>query len=363
MSHFDGRDNDIEPAERNPFFKIISSQPVIVKNRVTSILNQVELGASMKITRNGRLRIKFLHILMAFILLPMASGCGKDPDASSNPYDPFSVYDGKTTPAEITSHNVYQIVLDMYVSATQFGDIHDVPFDDNGDQPQKNSGFSADPPDGIAGFSAVHTKGIEYTDGNGGSLISDIDIDMISGKAEGSVSWNNYRLKSSYGMLNYETINEAVAKGSALVSGVIDLQRGIFKQITLSFHELKLIFNNSGEVVVTGKISWDFDDGDITENMTMDVTINDVDANSICMFKNFKLTAIKGDTFISLVLSGRYYSADLGFVDVSTHPQIPLFVEYDSFWPVFGIIVTDNSAGKAAIYDFDYYGGGVTILE
>lgn len=316
----------------------------------------------MKVTRNGRLYMRFLHILMVFILLPMASGCGNDPTASPNPYDPFSVYEGKETPADITSHNVYQIVFDLYVNATQFGDIHDVPFDENGDQPRKKFGCSDDAADGNTELSAAHTKGIEYTDGNGGSLISDIDIDRLNGKAEGSVTWDNYRLTSSYGVLNHESVNGGVAKGSALVSGVVDLQRGVFTQVTLSFHKLKLIFNNSGEVVVTGKIAWDFDDGDITENMTMDVTINDVYDKTLGMFKNFKITALKGETGISLVLSGRYYSSDLGFVDVLTSPEV-LFVEHDSFWPVYGIIVIDNTAGDAAYYDFDYYSGGVTIIE
>ncbi|MFA6013167.1 MAG: hypothetical protein WC799_24475 [Desulfobacteraceae bacterium] len=344
------------------YYNKIAGQPVIVENRVTLIVKRVELGDSMKVTRNRRLYMKLLYIFTTFFLLLMAFGCGNDPAASSNPYDPFSVYDGKKTPADMTSHNVYQIVFELYINATQFGDIHDVPFDENGDQPRKKSGFCEDTADGITELSAVNTKGTEYTDGNGGSLVSDIDIDRQSGKAEGSVSWDNYRLSSSFGLLNYEAVNECVAKGSALVSGAVDLQRGVFTQVTLSFHKLKLIFNNSGEAVVTGKIAWDFDDGDITENMTMDVTINDENDKTLGMFKNFKITAVKGETGISLVLSGRYYSADLGFVDVLTSPEV-LFVEYDSFWPVYGVIVVDNTAGEAAYYDFDYYGGGVSIIE
>ncbi len=329
----------------------MGGQPVIVESRLNLIVKQVKSGKSMKVTRNRCLFMKLLSIFTVFILFLMASGCGKDPAASPNPYDPFSVYHGKVTPAEITSHDVRQIVFEMYLNATQFGDIHDVPLGENVDQARKNSGARKDDADGLMELSAVRTKGIEYTDGNGGSLISDIDIDSMTGKAQGSITWNNYRLNGSYGLLCYEENYECVAKGSALVSGVVDLQRGVFTQITLSFYELKLIFNNSGEVVVTGTIAWDFDDGDMTENMTLDVTINDVDDKTYGMFKNFKITAVKGDSGISLEMSGRYYYPDLGFVDVLASPDL-VFVEYDSFWPVYGVIVVDNTAGTAAFYDF-----------
>lgn len=96
------------------FCKKIAGQSVIVENRVILIVKQIKSGESMKVSRNGRSCIKLLHIITAFFLLPMASGCGNDPAASSTAYDPFSVYEGKETPADITSHNVSQIVFDLY---------------------------------------------------------------------------------------------------------------------------------------------------------------------------------------------------------------------------------------------------------
>jgi hypothetical protein len=68
----------------------ISNQPAIIENTV----KQVESGESMEVTPNGRLCRKFLTILMAFILISMASGSvyqGNDlTEYSTMAYHPFN---------------------------------------------------------------------------------------------------------------------------------------------------------------------------------------------------------------------------------------------------------------------------------
>ena len=298
----------------------------------------------MKFFCNRWFLFKLRRYFPVFLLLALLFGCGND-SSTLSPYNPFSVYNGKNTPADLTEDNVSQLGFELYFGATLLGDLHDVPLFEAGEKGVEN---------GANNVIAERAKRVEFSDGDGGSLVSDMVIDRNNGKAEGTVTWDNYRLDSTFGILKAEEWNGCVVKGSALVSGVVDLQGETFSQVTFSFQKLRLLFGNGDELVVTGKVSWVFDDsGEYpTENMTMDMDVTGIHGSSIGLYRGIKMTIIEWIDGVSVEISGRYYSAGLGYVNVLPTP-VTLYVGYGTMWPVYGVIGFDNTTGKEALFDYE----------
>ena len=303
----------------------------------------------MKFLGNRWFLFKFRRYFPVFLLLALLFGCGND-SSTPSPYNPFSVYNGKNTPADLTEDNVSQLGFELYFGATLLGDLHDVPLFEAGEKGVED-GVALD---GAKNVHAERAKRAEFSDGDGGTLVSDMMIDRNNGKAEGTVAWDNYRLDSTFGILKAVEWNGCVVKGSALVSGVVDIQRETFSQVTFSFQKLRLIFGNGAELVVTGKVSWVFDDsGEYpTENMTMDMDVTGILGSSIGLYRDIKMTTIEWVDGVSVEISGRYYSADLGYVNVLPTP-VTLYVVYGTMWPTYGVIIFNNTTGKEALFDYE----------
>lgn len=162
----------------------------------------------------------------------------------------------------------------------------------------------------------------------GGYATFAIDINEADGTFSGTVVYNNF---ASGGL---------TLSGTTDVLGTLDRNYGGFTRLTLSFRELSLGLGSYGFTLI-GSLSWGYDPAAVSDSLTVNMVL--VDSGKTYWFSNYHQVNVYGSNSVTQTLTGRYYDADAGYVEMTT--PTPLVVYYGNSWPSGGEVKFSGEQG------------------
>jgi hypothetical protein len=302
-------------------------------------------------------------ITLAFITAIAISCGGGGSGGSDDNSDPAFRYNGETGQAVITEDNAEKLVMGCYSSfqtgsvATPPGSSPGAAIDGDVDiewnvhvfnlMRSNAKEISPDPIAKSAAPEAARTVDkVEYGS-CGGSLSVSLTINESNGNFSGSFDYHEYCDK------------DVVVTGPGKINGHYDLTgpRPRVVQIRMSF--ASLAFESSG---ASKDLAGWFDvtfDSEGTETADMDIHLRDDTTDKIYWLHNYTAVYTRGPGYDDVVLTGKYYDPEFGYVDLSTADPIRLDPDYD--WPLRGHA---ELAGKdAAKIDATFDADGFCTME
>lgn len=162
----------------------------------------------------------------------------------------------------------------------------------------------------------------------GGRATYSLDVNQADGSFAGTVTYHEF---AADGM---------TLSGSTDVLGAFDSNNQWFTRLTLSFRTLTL--TTAGDsFTLTGSLSWGYTPSAASDSLTVNMVLGD--GTKTYWFNNYQLVNVYGSNSVNQTLSGRYYDADSGYVDVST--PTPLVAYYGNSWPSAGEVRFTGDAG------------------
>ena len=291
-------------------------------------------------------------LLAVFLLV----GCGGGGGGSSSE----SPYTGVTSQAELTQDNV----VDITTEAFQAGDLAAssvIPLGQS--EPAR---YEAGSPKAIAlvrllrgvaervripasfpsySLSAnaaspmeVITESDTMSDGFGGTASYTITVDTDTGDFSGTFTFTAWHGEGG-----------GEISGTTSVTGNIDLGMGEFTRMRFTFHAVTMV-DGPASVTLTGTV-----DLSISGSSTVEMYFEDNGTGKTVWIHGYTVTMTEGPDanpvdgfpdYTEVVVSGRIYLHDYGYVDIST--PTPFLFNSGSTYPDSGVLQVDGSLGRSA---------------
>ncbi|MGB6410868.1 MAG: hypothetical protein WBF16_06680 [Candidatus Deferrimicrobiaceae bacterium] len=291
--------------------------------------------------------------LLAVILLV---GCGGGGSSGSSE----SLYTGVTSQAELTQDNVVEITTEAY----QAGDLASsavIPLDQS-----EPASYEAGSPRAItlvrllrgvaervrvpvsspsyslsanaASPMEVVTESDTMFDGFGGTASYTITVDTDTGDFSGTFTFTAWHGEGG-----------GEISGTTSVTGNIDLGMGEFTRMRFTFHAVTMV-DGPASVTLTGTV-----DLSISGSSTVEMYFEDNGTGKTVWIHGYTVTMTEGPDanpvdgfpdYTEVVVSGRIYLHDYGYVDVST--PTPFIFNSGSTNPDVGVLQVDGSLGRSA---------------
>lgn len=288
----------------------------------------------------------FALMLISFaLLLPTCGGGGGGGGGGSGGGGGIT-YTGITTQAAIDSPNAKDLSTGAYMGGTvgtSLGMLGSVEKEMT-DRPNyldltlaiKDALLRIDvhAPSGIVDAGAIISESGTISGPCGGNAQYAIQYDDITGNFSATISFNSF---CSSGVK---------LTGNANFSGKVDVNTGIFLQLSLSCDNLAV---TGGSTSFTAKMTIDFNFQASPFTATMDILLRDNTTGKVSWVNNYSMKVWEGSNYIEFELSGRYYHSDYGYVNISTPTRFR--INSNATWPSQGVMILD---GKTSI------GGGST---
>ncbi len=295
-----------------------------------------------------RKKVSFAGVFLVLIMVAACSGGGSGPPPVLN-------YSGATTPVAITEENASELLLGAYeggLLASTFdilGAAHTgssagattprmLILADSLETFLKALDLQAQEPGQYAG--AIITDSETIFGSCGGSVYYDVELDSIFGDFSGTADFREY-----CDAANPDLILDGVTDFSGdyeIFSFEIDDFSFIFRDLSVVSDIGSFVLNGS----LTGSVSA------VQANLQTTSVLEDLATAKTYWLDDFRIVAVRGDGFVDIDVSGRYYDYDYGYVDVYTQGPFRIY-DHDS-WPSSGILMIEGAEGD---------GGGKTMAR
>jgi hypothetical protein len=178
--------------------------------------------------------------------------------------------------------------------------------------------------------SAVESDADTYPGSCGGSYSYNIQVDTDSGVFSGNLSFNGFCEEGI-------TLN-----GSASFSGVVNVTLRQVETCTVSFNSLTGT-SGSGSVTMGGQVYLAVSGA--ATMITMDMMVRDNGDGRVCKIENYQMDIADHGAYSVIVVNGRYYDPDYGYVDLETTSA--LVVDDDDDYPRIGQLILTGANGAA----------------
>ena len=290
----------------------------------------------------------FVLILIVSVLTAIVYGCGGGGGGGGVPAG--ITYSGLTTPALIDENNAETLSLGVYTGGDISGDLiitgavlNDEPGIDtlnflSFDQQIKNALFNIDLGSRTTGIYA----GATYTDSQtingscGGSYLISVTIDDVTGNYNGDLQYSNY------------CENGLTLHGPITFSGTFDLNKLTFINMFMTANNVTSS-NGVETVTISGDMDTVFHDGlPLSLTFTINSLIKYSSTSKVYKLQDYQMIITDGTDgegdFVQVVLTGKYYDPDYGYVDITT-PN-PLKIYFLDMFPSEGIVILDGENGS-----------------
>lgn len=296
----------------------------------------------------------------AFLAVFLLVGCGGGGGGGSSE----SLYTGVTSPAELTQDNVVEVATQAYQAGTMASSATIMPLDASG-----RDGYGETTPRAIAvvrllrgvaekvripasnpsrAMSAntaapmeIITESDTQYDGFGGSFSYTLSVDTESGDFSGTFTFTSWHGDG-----------EEELSGTMSVSGKIDMGTSEFTLMQFTFHAMTMV-DGPESVTLTGRVDFSTAGGSPTAKIEMYLEENGT--GKTVWIHEYTMTITDGEDvnpqdgypdFTDVVISGRIYLHDYGYVDVST--PTPFHFNSGSDNPDAGVLQIQGSQGRRA---------------
>lgn len=297
-----------------------------------------------------------LLLLIAPILF--LSACGGGGGSPATPATPSVVYDGLLTAATIDNTNARNIAVSFYGAA---------------DPGQTYSAIGAvitpiTDETTVNNFSnLIHTlaQSINPTTPQDNIAVGVTVNGILLGQCNGAVHSEESTFSTNYnettqnftGTVNFNNFRSCAGglSGPATISGHMNNFNEI-DDLTISFASLR--FTGPGKNwELSGSFSYNSPSyGNYTIAMNFDVLTNNSD---IYRLENYNIVYDGNGPSANVIISGRFYHSEYGYVDISTLTGTPMTLTYVSEYPTQGVVKLTGANGTTGpmsmliIYNFD----------
>ena len=167
----------------------------------------------------------------------------------------------------------------------------------------------------------------------GGTVNYNLNVNEKSGSFSGTFNYNNY-------CEDNETVN-----GSMDISGIINLNTLQFAgTLSITFNSFSIV-DSSDSYVLKGNITTNYAtiNSDIFYQMEGSLTIKDNNDDQTYLMENFIMTITEGLGYEDVVLTGRFYDPDNGYVNLTT--PTPMHYEGSNEFPSSGAMIATGANG------------------
>jgi hypothetical protein len=272
----------------------------------------------------------------SLILIACGGGGGDSPSPSPAP---SIQYTGLSTPAVITAQDAHDLALGAYRIASENTlataaniSYHSAskPFYKNiTNMANRAADYQIVPSNVIAG--ALITESDTTNGVCGGTEVISITYDDVTGDYTGTITENNYCDEDG-----------DVANGTANISGRVDLVTRSFLTMTISTNSIN-IRNGAESSTFRGSILINYQTGSL--GITMDIYVRNDVSLKVAWVRNFTITAVDGDSYVDITMSGRFYNPDYGYVELTTTNPVRQYTSLQN--PSSGILVISGAPGSA----------------
>jgi hypothetical protein len=294
-------------------------------------------------------------LLAVFLLV----GCGGGGGGSSSE----SLYTGVTSQAEFTQDNVVDVTTEAY-QAGNLASSAVIPLDDS--EPAKVEagspraivlvrllrGFTekvripvSSPSYSLSANAAspmeVVTESATISDGFGGTASYTITLDTVTGNFSGTFTFSNWHGEGG-----------ALISGTTSVTGNLDESAGEFTRIRFTFHAVTMM-DGLASVTLTGTVELSI--SGLSSSATIEIYLQDSGIGKTVWIHGYTMTMTEGPDenpvdgipdYTEVVVSGRIYLHDYGYVDVST--PTPFRFNSGSTYPDVGVLQVDGSQSRSS---------------
>jgi len=281
----------------------------------------------------------FIAILWVLMILAGCSGGSSGPPPTLN-------YTGVTTPVTIDADNADTLLLGAYeggLTASVFNILGAA---------RAESAHAAAAPRMLALAGVLETflyeldmqpqepasyTGAIITDSEtlfgscGGSVYYDVGLDSIFGDFSGTADFREYCDASN---------PDLVLDGITDFSGDYDPLSFEIDDFSFIFRDLA-VTSGAGGYILNGSLTGSA--SATRAHINTSSVLQDAGTGKTYWLKDFVITADKGNGFVDIELTGRYYDHDHGYVDVSTEEPFRVYDYAD--WPASGILAMEGAEG------------------
>lgn len=304
-----------------------------------------------------------LSAIGAFLAVFLLAGCGGGGGGGSSE----SLYTGVTSPAEFTQDNVVDVATQAYQAGTMASSVPIMPRADSGGDVYGEASprtiavvrllrgaaervrfpasypFHAMSANAAAPMEVITESDTQY-DGFGGSLSYTMTVDTVSGDFSGTFTFTNWHGDGGEEL-----------SGTTSVSGNIDIDTGEFALMRFTFHAMTMV-DGPESVTLTGSV--DFSTAGSAPSAAIEMYIQESGSGKTVWIHGYTMTITDGPDvnpqdgepdYTDVVISGRIYLHDYGYVVVST--PTPFHFNPWSANPDAGVLRIDGSQGRSALFN------------
>lgn len=184
--------------------------------------------------------------------------------------------------------------------------------------------------------SAVQTESINESGDCGGKVTGRIQVDDSTGSMSGNLTFDNYN------------DCELVLNGAVSFSGQIDILSENLS-MTMTYRNLSVVMSEEIDAIMSGTIYY-AEDTDMSSTWIMDYYLRDNISGDSFLFEDYTETTVRFYKVSQVVVSGRFYCSDYGYVDLFTEEA--LVILDDEEYPSYGRIRAEGDNNSMAWLEF-----------
>lgn len=282
----------------------------------------------------------FPYLFVSLVFMPVLVGCGGGGGSSAS-----ISYTGLTTQAVITQANGEDIAYSAYQNGSTGNSLGTVL------SVEQSSDIMSSRPRMLV-LSQALRKSVNQI-----SLAHDLDNQSVGavvndsssipgdcgGNAVYSISINDVTYEFS-GTFTFDTycIEDTTLSGTIGFSGQFNPDTVAFGQVTMSFDSLT-VKSGSDSFSADGDLT--IEPGASSTNVTLNMVMLDNSTDKTYMVQNYVMTLTEDLASVTMMISGRLYDPDYGYVDITT--PTPLVISNGDAYPSSGVVLATGSEGSS----------------
>jgi hypothetical protein len=281
--------------------------------------------------------LKILLLLSSTIVLLTA--CGDEDEGGGN--NGFS-YTGKTTPATISQDNSNIIATGAFQGGKRGSAVNILSMTQSEGNEQDGHSYTI-----VVSRVLEHAfRKVDVTDTH--FINAAVETGSVSGDCGGIASYNidiNQSTGDFSGSMNFNGFcsDGVTISGNTSFSGKVNVNTG--EPMHFSFHFDALSCScDSDSVTLLGDIAFNFTSNPVTT--TMNMLLKENNSGKVYKVENYNMSITEGSNYVDVVITGRYYDPDHGYVNIST--PSPLRIYDTNNWPSQGNLVCTGDNGTKA---------------
>ncbi|KJS30167.1 MAG: hypothetical protein VR64_17790 [Desulfatitalea sp. BRH_c12] len=299
-------------------------------------------------TKPWKFRIHFVAFVCISLLFLLTNGCGGGgggDDGSASNGSSSLTYSGLSTPATITQDNAASLSASAFESGANTMGLSGIAalYDTGATSSKMAKPFLSDITE-ILG-NAVENIDFQTYSNSKVSAATQSESDSFDGTCGGSASYSiqvNTDSGAFSGTLDFNGYCEdgMVINGRCSFSGIINVSTEELQLFTLYFTS---ITGTDGSESITMNGSIEFSISGSTTSATMNMLLRNDNTSQVYKIENYQMDITEYYGYTEIVINGRFYDPDYGYVDLTT--TTPFRVYYSSDYPSSGQFVLAGKDG------------------